>query len=125
MSRQRFPSDNNRYTVSFPEGLKDRLKQGAEESNRTLNAEIVTRLQMSFECFDLANQPNAPYSAWERLMARAIVFRVAINPVPITCSQCGAACSCPAIPPGTVIRAFIQCPECAQKEQQNEPTHHA
>ena len=125
MQRKKFPSDTNCYNVSLPEGMREHIKVVAKGNSRSMNAEIVTRLQMSFESSNVANQPSVPYCALEQLMAMGIVFRVAFNPVPITCSQCGAACSCPAIPPKTIIRAFIQCPECAQKEQQNEPTHHA
>lgn len=35
--------------LRFPAGLKDRLKRAAQASNRTLNAEIVRRLEKSLE----------------------------------------------------------------------------
>lgn len=49
MVRQRFPSDDDRYTVSFPSGLKERIKETAKDNNRTMNAEIIARLEDSFE----------------------------------------------------------------------------
>ena len=125
MLRKKHASDQYCFNVSFPEGMRERIKVAAKESYRSMNSEIVARLQMSFECCDLANQTDAPCSARERMMPKAMIPKVPINTVPIPCSQCGAACSQPVIHPGTIIRAFVQCQECAQKEQQNEPTHHA
>lgn len=36
------------YTVRFPDGLRDRIKVAADNSNRSMNAEIVARLEASF-----------------------------------------------------------------------------
>lgn len=38
----------DKYIVRFPDGMRDRLKAEAKANNRTLNAEIVARLQESF-----------------------------------------------------------------------------
>lgn len=46
---ERTPQDQDKYVVRFPEGMRDRLKSEAAEHNRTLNAEIVARLQASFQ----------------------------------------------------------------------------
>lgn len=35
------------YTVRFPDGLRDRIKSAAEANNRSMNAEIVARLEAS------------------------------------------------------------------------------
>lgn len=39
----------DKYIIRFPDGMRDRLKEEARTNNRTLNAEIVARLQASFE----------------------------------------------------------------------------
>lgn len=41
--------DADKYIVRFPDGMRDRLKEAAKASGRSLNAEIVHRLQTSFE----------------------------------------------------------------------------
>jgi hypothetical protein len=38
----------NRYIMRFPEGMRERLKAEAERNKRSLNAEIVSRLEASF-----------------------------------------------------------------------------
>ena len=35
----------DQYIVRFPDGMRDQLKQAAKENNRSLNAEIISRLQ--------------------------------------------------------------------------------
>lgn len=49
MSNSRNPQTEDKYIVRFPEGMRDRLKEKAKANNRTLNAEIVARLDASFE----------------------------------------------------------------------------
>jgi len=45
-----YPSDAaDKYVLRFPDGMRDRLKQAAAANNRTLNAEIVKRLEDSFD----------------------------------------------------------------------------
>ncbi|MGB3814038.1 MAG: Arc family DNA-binding protein [Shinella sp.] len=39
----------DQYIVRFPDGMRDRLKVAAAENNRSLNAEIVARLEQSFD----------------------------------------------------------------------------
>lgn len=44
-----FPSQvADKYVIRFPDGMRDMLKEAASANNRTLNAEIVARLQASF-----------------------------------------------------------------------------
>lgn len=38
----------DQYTVRFPDGLRDRIKDAAEENGRSMNAEIIARLEASF-----------------------------------------------------------------------------
>lgn len=50
MAKKAFPSDKlDQYIVRFPDGMRDRLKDEAAKNNRSLNAEIVARLDASFE----------------------------------------------------------------------------
>lgn len=45
-----YPSETQeRYIVRFPDGMRDRIREAAEASGRSMNAEIVARLQASFE----------------------------------------------------------------------------
>lgn len=40
---------DDQYMVRFPEGLRDRIKGAAEENGRSMNTEIVARLEDSFD----------------------------------------------------------------------------
>lgn len=42
----------DQYIVRFPDGMRDRLKELAAHNNRSLNAEIVARLERSLESLD-------------------------------------------------------------------------
>lgn len=39
----------DQFIVRFPDGMRDRLKEAAQANGRSMNAEIVARLQDSFE----------------------------------------------------------------------------
>lgn len=44
-----YPSEvADKYVVRFPDGMRDRLKAAASENHRSMNAEIIARLQASF-----------------------------------------------------------------------------
>lgn len=50
MAKNPYPSDTqDRYIVRFPEGMRDRIAEVAKANNRSMNAEIVARLERSFE----------------------------------------------------------------------------
>lgn len=38
----------DQFVVRFPEGMRDRIAEAARENNRSMNAEIVARLERSF-----------------------------------------------------------------------------
>jgi hypothetical protein len=40
--------DQDKFVLRMPDGLRDRLKAVAEENNRSMNAEIVDRIEKSF-----------------------------------------------------------------------------
>lgn len=46
---ERDPQQQDKYIVRFPPGMRDRLKEAAAANNRSMNAEIVARLQKSLE----------------------------------------------------------------------------
>lgn len=39
----------DQYIVRFPDGMRDKLKDAAKDNKRSMNAEIVERLERSFE----------------------------------------------------------------------------
>ena len=46
MPRGNYPSaQQDQYMVRFPDGMRDRLKAEAEKNGRSMNAEIVARLE--------------------------------------------------------------------------------
>lgn len=48
--REAFPSEKlDQYMLRFPDGMRERLKEEAAKNNRSLNAEIIARLEGSFE----------------------------------------------------------------------------
>lgn len=49
MAKEPYPSETaDRYIVRFPEGMRERLKQAAADNNRSMNSEIIARLETSF-----------------------------------------------------------------------------
>ncbi|SBW12707.1 Transcriptional repressor arc (modular protein) [uncultured Alphaproteobacteria bacterium] len=40
--------DQNKFIVRMPDGMRDRIREAAEANNRSMNAEIVARLEESF-----------------------------------------------------------------------------
>lgn len=64
MPRVGYPSDKqDQYMVRFPDGMRAKLKQAAKDNTRSLNSEIIARLDRSFaieEANELARQ------RWER-----------------------------------------------------------
>jgi plasmid stability protein len=43
---------SDQYMVRFPEGMRDRLKAAAAENGRSMNTEIIARLEQSFEPYE-------------------------------------------------------------------------
>lgn len=58
----------DKYVVRFPDGLRERLKKAAEANNRSLNAEIVARLEEYHRLFPL--QPRVAQLTTELEAAR-------------------------------------------------------
>lgn len=50
-----FPSDRaDKFVVRFPEGMRERIAEAAKANNRSMNAEIVARLEKSFSASYIA-----------------------------------------------------------------------
>jgi hypothetical protein len=63
--------DSDKYIVRMPEGMRDRIAAAAKLNGRTMNAEIVQRLEKSFE-----PAPPAREVAWDlRVEQRTIDIR--------------------------------------------------
>jgi hypothetical protein len=45
-----YPSEKQeRFIVRLPDGMRDQIAEAAKSNNRTMNAEVVSRLQKSFD----------------------------------------------------------------------------
>ena len=68
----------DQYMLRLPDGMRDRIKEAAASNNRSMNAEIVARLEASFSTpLGILNQPMDPeasrlMSAGARLMSRLV-----------------------------------------------------
>lgn len=50
MGRGDFPSaKQDQFVVRLPDGMRDQIKYAAELNNRSMNAEIVARIEQSFD----------------------------------------------------------------------------
>lgn len=61
---------SEQFVVRLPDGMRDRIKQAAETSGRSMNQEIVERLQESFEYPELraaaARERSYIETGWEK-----------------------------------------------------------
>ncbi|WP_068951558.1 Arc family DNA-binding protein [Pararhizobium polonicum] len=47
--RSSYPSEQaDKYLLRMPEGMREQLKEAAKRNNRSMNAEIVARIEASF-----------------------------------------------------------------------------
>jgi predicted HicB family RNase H-like nuclease len=50
MAEKQYPSDKqDKFMLRFPEGMRERIRIAAEKNGRSMNAEIVSRLEESFQ----------------------------------------------------------------------------
>lgn len=67
MSRELPPSRKaDQFVARFPDGLRERLSEVAKSNGRSMNAEIVTRLQGSFDFVKLL-----PFGVQEAMVSEA------------------------------------------------------
>lgn len=71
-----FPSDKaDKFVVRFPDGMRDRIAEAAKANNRSMNAEIVARLQSSVN-YDLLYRSEAdPQNTIPADEAKALIQR--------------------------------------------------
>lgn len=67
--------ESDKFMLRLPDGMRDRLKDAAKANNRTLNAEIVARLERSFTA-DKEVEQIAFESGFETSMLREDVARL-------------------------------------------------
>ena len=71
------PTNLPRVTFRFPEVLRDQLEEAAKENNRSVNAEVVARLERTFaeaadlEGFDVQQEVKRHHS-WMVVMMQAL-----------------------------------------------------
>lgn len=54
---EKYPSQlAERFQIRLPDGMRDRIRQAAEENGRSMNAEIVHRLEASFPQSDVMSR---------------------------------------------------------------------
>lgn len=46
--------DQNKFVVRFPDGMRERIAEVAKANNRSMNAEIISRLEYSFRAVSAA-----------------------------------------------------------------------
>ena len=59
--------ESDRFMLRLPDGMRDRIKAAAEENNRSMNAEIVARLEQTF-----SDKVDDPFSAFQRERDRVV-----------------------------------------------------
>lgn len=48
MAKEPFPSDQqDKFMLRMPRGMRDRIKRAAENNHRSMNAEIISRLEVT------------------------------------------------------------------------------
>lgn len=58
MSKEPYPSETaDRFIIRFPEGMRDRIRNEAAANNRSMNAEIIARLDASLEGRSISGEP--------------------------------------------------------------------
>jgi hypothetical protein len=59
----KYPSQlAERFQVRMPDGLRDRIREEAEKNNRSMNAEIVARLEGSFSQAEMVSIAAVEYA---------------------------------------------------------------
>lgn len=72
MSKELPPSRTaEQFVVRFPDGMRDRIAEAAKSSNRSMNAEIVARLEQSFAPAVAFGDAQLLMAKWNRDLADA------------------------------------------------------
>lgn len=65
--------DSDKFMLRFPDGMRDRIKAAADANGRSMNAEIIARLEASFAQRDVRDISPEEINA----ILRALTDRVA------------------------------------------------
>jgi len=68
---ERSPQNEDKYVLRFPDGMRDTLKQHAADNKRSLNAEIIARLQLTLRQ-DTLDHLALPEGKWQDIIERAV-----------------------------------------------------
>jgi hypothetical protein len=71
---------NAQYNLRLPDDLKQKIAQSAKELNRSMNADIVARLESSFEHKNIDNLEDIPL---EKLLS-AVMEKLGKNSLSLT-----------------------------------------
>jgi hypothetical protein len=52
MRKMPLVQEHDKFVVRLPDGMRDRIALAAKENGRSMNAEIITRLELSFDSID-------------------------------------------------------------------------
>lgn len=66
----------DKFMLRFPDGMRDRIKEAAAENGRSMNAEIIYRLQTTLEMDAYVPGPNVQTDETALELARALVHRL-------------------------------------------------
>lgn len=78
MARGDYPSaKQDQFVLRFPDGMREMIKAAAEANNRSMNAEIVARLERSFDTFAPDEKLFSSREIYVWAIAKAHEFRQA------------------------------------------------
>jgi len=70
-ARPPFPSQTaDKFIIRLPKGMRDLIAEKAQSNNRTMNAEVVARLQSTFEPNPAALPPLVDQAVKDEMQAR-------------------------------------------------------
>ena len=70
MADKQYPSDKqDKFMLRFPEGMRERIRVAAEKNGRSMNAEIVSRLDESFRSAEMLERVSDMSADLDRKLA--------------------------------------------------------
>lgn len=80
MSEPKYPSQlAERFQIRMPDGLRDKIRAAAEENKRSMNTEIIARLEESFDPRSRANVFGVAITVSEEDRREAFILAEAIE----------------------------------------------
>lgn len=84
MAKKEFPSDKlAQYIVRFPDGMRDRIKEAAAANGRSMNAEIIYRLQTTLEMDAYESKENINSDKFDPAHKADIKIKLDTNGIPV------------------------------------------